>query len=71
MWFLECAATSDQNVYYSLSYSTKLTSKQVGEESMSDAAARLRGTEKTSDVEVSVDGTWQSKGLAFSCQHLR
>ena len=37
---------------------------------MSDAAARLRGTEKTSDVEVSVDGTWQSKGLAFSCQHL-
>ena len=38
---------------------------------MSDAAARLRGTEKTSDVEVSVHGTWQSKGFSFSCQHLR
>ena len=30
---------------------------------MSDAAATLHGTEKTTDVRVSVDSTWQIKGF--------
>ena len=32
-----------------------------GGENYVDAAARLRGTEKTTDAGVSVDGTWQRK----------
>ena len=31
---------------------------------MSDAAARLRVNGKIADVRVSVDGTWQRKGLS-------
>ena len=31
---------------------------------MSDAAARLSETEKTADVGVYVDGTWQKKGFS-------
>ena len=31
---------------------------------MSNAAARLIGTKKTTDVGVSVDGTWQRKGFS-------
>ena len=42
----------------------KVASKQVAEKSMCNAAARLRGTEKTADVGVSVDGTWHRKGFS-------
>ena len=35
-----------------------------GRESIPHTAARLRGTEKTADVGVSVDGTWQRKGFS-------
>ena len=31
---------------------------------MSGNVARLRGTEKTADVGVSVDGIWQKKGFS-------
>ena len=50
-----------KNACYGLPYSIKVVSKQVVEKSMSDAAARLRGTEQTADVGVSVGGTWQRK----------
>ena len=42
----------------------KAASKSVTEKSMSDAAACLRKREKTADVGVSVDGTWQRKGFS-------
>ena len=48
-----------KNAYDGLSYLIKVASKQVVEKGMSDAAARLRGSEKTADVGVSVDCTWQ------------
>ena len=47
-----------------LSHSIKVASKQVAEKSMSDVAARQRGTKKTADVGVSVDGTSQRKGFS-------
>ena len=53
-----------RNAYDDLFYSIKVASKQVGEKSMSNAAAILRGTEPTADVGVSVDGTWQRKGFS-------
>ena len=53
-----------KNAYDGLSYSIKVASKQVAEKSMSDAAARLRGTEQTADVGVSGDFTWQRKGFS-------
>ena len=33
----------------------------MAEKSIPDVAARLHGTEKTTDIGVSVDGTWQRK----------
>ena len=41
----------------------KVTSKQLAEKSISDVASRARRIEKTIDVEVFVDGTWQRKGF--------
>ena len=46
-----------KNAYNGLSYSIKVAFKQVAEKSMSDAAAKLRGTEETAYVTVSADGT--------------
>ena len=53
-----------KNAFDGLSYWIKVASKQAVEKSMSDAAARLRVTGKIADVRVSVDGTWQRKGLS-------
>ena len=53
-----------KNAYNGLSYSIKVAFKQVAEKSMSDAAAKLRGTEETAYVTVSADGTWQKKGFS-------
>ena len=50
-----------KNAYDGLSYSINVSSRQVAEKTMPDAAAILRGTEPTTDVGVSVDGTWQRK----------
>ena len=52
-----------KNAYDGLSYLIKVASKQVAEKSMSDAAARLRGAEQTTDVGVSVDKTRQREGF--------
>ena len=46
--------------------SIKVASKQVAEKSMSDAAARFRGTDKITHAGVSVDGTWQRKGSSLT-----
>ena len=62
--FLNMPPLMTKNAYDGLSYSVKIASKQVAEKSMPDAAARLRGTEQTADVGVSVDGTWQRKGFS-------
>ena len=43
--FLNMPPPMTKNAYDGLSYSVKVASKQVAEKSMSDAAARLRGTE--------------------------
>ena len=59
--FLNMSLPVTKNAYDGLSYSIKVTSKQVAKKRMSDAAARLRETEQTADVGVSVDGTWQRK----------
>ena len=53
-----------KNAYDGLSYSIKVASRQVAEKIMSDAAARVRRTEQTADVGVSVDRTWQIKGFS-------
>ena len=42
----------------------KAASKSVAEKSISDPAACLRKGEKTADIGVSVDGTWQQKGFS-------
>ena len=55
--------TMTKNIYDGLSHPIKVASKQVVEKRMSHAAARLRGTKKTADVGVSVDGTWQREGF--------
>ena len=34
------------------------------EKSLTDAVARLRGTERNTDAGVSVDDTWQRKGFS-------
>ena len=57
--FLNMPPTMTKNAYECLLNSIKVASKQVPEKSMSDAVARLRGTEQTADVEVSVDVTCQ------------
>ena len=62
--FLNMAPPMTKNAYDALSYSIKVASKQVTEKSLSDAAARLRGTEPTADIGVSVDCTWQRKGFS-------
>lgn len=46
-----------KNTYDRLSYSIKLASKQIAEKILSDATARLCGTEKTANVGDYVDGT--------------
>ena len=56
-----------KNTYDGLSYSIKVASKQVAEKSMSDAAARLHGTQPNADVGVSVDGKTREK---VSRQHI-
>ena len=55
--FLKIPPPMTKNAYDDLSYSIKIASKQVEEESMPDAAARLRWTKPTADVGVSVDGS--------------
>ena len=62
--FLNMPPPLTKNVYDGLSYSIKVASKQIAEKNMSDAAARLRGTEKTTDVGISVDDTWQRKSFS-------
>ena len=47
-----------ENEYDGLFYSIMVASKQMAEKDISDAAARLRGTEQNANVWVSVDGTW-------------
>ena len=51
--FLNMPPAMTKNVYNGLSYSIEIASKQVAEKSMSDAAARLRGT-MSSMVEPSI-----------------
>ena len=36
----------------------------MAEKSLTDAVARLCGTERTTDAGVSVDDTWQTKGFS-------
>ena len=62
--FLNMPLPTTKNGYDDLSYSIKVPSKQVAEKSMSDAAARLCGTEQAAYLRVSVDGTWQRKGFS-------
>ena len=56
--------STTKNAYDGLSYSIKIASKQVTEKSMSDATAKLRGTEEIPDVAVFVDGRLQRKGFS-------
>ena len=64
MWFLQNATTNDQKSIWWLCYSRKVASKQVVEKSLTDAVARLRGTERNTDAGVSVDDTWRRKGYS-------
>ena len=61
---LNMPAPMTKTGYEGLSNSIKVASKEVAEKSMSDAAAKLRGTKETADIGVSVDGTWQRKGFS-------
>lgn len=51
------------NNFSNISKKLKEAAKDVAEQSMSAAAAQLRGDSVTADVGVSVDGTWQRKGF--------
>ena len=62
--FLNMPPPMTKNAYDDLSYSIKVAFKQVAGKIMSDAAARLLGTEQTADVGVSLDGTWQTKDFS-------
>ena len=53
--------TSDN--YDNISNILKDSAKVVAENSMSVAAAELRGSNETADVGVLIDGTWQRKGF--------
>ena len=55
--FLNMLPPMTKNAYDGLSHLIKVASKQVMEKNMSDTAAKLRGTEETADVEISVDDT--------------
>ena len=62
--FLNMPPPMTKNAYDDLSYSIKVASKQMAGKIMSDAVARLLGTEQTADVGVSIDGTWQTKNFS-------
>ena len=62
--FLNMPPPMTKNAYDDLSYSIKVASKQMAGTTMSDAVARLLGTEQTADVGVSLDGTWQTKNFS-------
>ena len=62
--FLNMPPPMTKNAYDDLSYSIKVGSKQMAGKIMSDAVARLLGTEQTADVGVSIDGTWQTKNFS-------
>ena len=55
--FLNTPSPITKKVYDGLSCSKKAAPKQVAEKSVSDAAARLHGTEPIADVGVSIDDT--------------
>lgn len=62
--FLNMPQPMAKESYDHLANRIKLASKTIAEKSMSDAAAELRKGNKTADVGVSVDGTWQRKGFS-------
>ena len=62
--FLNMPPPMTKNAFDDLSYLIKVASKEVAEKSMSDANSRLRRTEKSADIGVSVDDTWQGKGFS-------
>jgi hypothetical protein len=47
--------------FLNISKTLKKAAKAVAEESMSSAAAQLRGDSDIADVDISVDKTWQRK----------
>ena len=62
--FLNMPPPMTQTSCNNMSNIIKAASKSVAEKSISDAAACLRKGEKTADIGVSVDGTWQQKGFS-------
>ena len=61
--YLNMPSPMTQATYDNLADGIKSACKVVAEESMSEAAAKLRHGKKSADVGVSVDGTWQRKGF--------
>ena len=62
--FLNMPQPMAKDSYDHISNRIKMASKAVAEKSMLNAAVELRNGEKTADVGVSVDGTWQRKGFS-------
>ena len=62
--FLNMPPPMTQTSCNNMSNIIKAASKSVAEKSISDPAACLRKGEKTADIGVSVDGTWQQKGFS-------
>ena len=62
--FLNMPPPMTQTSCNNMSNIIKAASKSVAVKSISDAAACLRKGEKTADIGVSVNGTWQQKGFS-------
>ena len=64
MWDAEFTQTHDKNNFDLISNTFSVAAKEVAEKSMLDAANELRhGDDSIADIGVSVDGTWQRRGL--------